>query len=78
MKLIALNLPRNLSEEELKNIFAEHGDVTECTLVMDEKTGGSKGFAFIEMERDEDAMIAIEKLHGTRVNRSKIRVKQAE
>ncbi len=77
MKLIALNLPRDFDEQSLENLFKAHGTVTACTLVLDDKSGTSKGFGFVEMELADDAMIAVEKLHGTRVNKNKIRVKPA-
>lgn len=78
MKLIVLNLPRDFSEQNLQKLFDVHGTVKACTLVLDGKTGDSKGFGFVEMERAEDALVAIEKLHGTKVNQNKIRVKPAE
>ena len=77
MKLITLNLPRNLDQQDLEKLFEGHGPVTACTLVLDDKSGASKGFGFVEMEREEDAMAAIEKLHGTKVKQNKIRVKAA-
>ena len=76
MKLIALNLPRDFSEQDLEALFKAHGNVTACTLVLDGVSGASKGFGFVEMER-EDAKIAIEKLHGAKVKQNKIRVKPA-
>jgi RNA recognition motif-containing protein len=77
MKLIALNLPRDIGEQELEELFKAHGNVTACNLVFDEKNGASKGFGFIEMELEQEAMDAIEKLHGTKLNKNKIRVKAA-
>ena len=78
MKLIVLNLPRDFDEQSLMELFQIHGNVSTCVLVMDEKNGQSKGFGFVEMELEQDAMVAIEKLHGTRVSKNKIRVKPAE
>jgi RNA recognition motif-containing protein len=78
MKLIALNLPRDFGEQNLEELFKVHGNVTACNLVLDDKSGASKGFGFVEMELEEEAMVAIEKLHGTKVNKNKIRVKPAE
>jgi len=78
MKLIALNLPRNIDEQDLEKLFKVHGNVTACNLVLDDKSGTSKGFGFVEMELEEEAMVAIEKLHGTKVNKIKIRVKLAK
>jgi len=77
MKLIALNLPRDFGEQDLEKLFKAHGNVTACNLVLDDKSGASKGFGFVEMELEEEAMVAIEKLHGTKVSKNKIRVKPA-
>jgi len=49
MKLIALNLPRDLSEQSLGLIFKKIGDIKSCTVVIDKYTGISKGFGFVEM-----------------------------
>ncbi len=78
MKLIVLNLPREIDEQKLENLFKVYGTVTSCTLVIDENRGVSKGFGFVEMERKEDAMQAIEKLHRTKMKQSRIRVKIAD
>jgi len=78
MKLIVLNLPRDFDEQNLENLFKVHGNVTACTLILDDKSGASKGFGFVQMEREEDARVAIGKLHGTKVKQHKIRVKPAE
>ena len=77
MKLIALNLPRDIDEQNLEDLFKVYGNVTTCKLVLDDQSGASKGFGFVEMELEEEAMVAIEKLHGTKVNKTKIRVKPA-
>lgn len=78
MKLIALNLPRGFSQQDLEKLFKVHGNVTAATLVLDDESGASKGFGFVEMELEEDAMKAIEKLHRTKVNQNRIRVKLAQ
>lgn len=78
MKLIVLNLPRDLSEDGLANLFKEHGSIKACDLVLDENTGISKGFGFVEMALADEAEIAIKKLHGSKINKNKIRVKPAD
>jgi RNA recognition motif-containing protein len=78
MKLIALNLPRDLDQQSLEKLFKAHGAVTACTLVFDEQSGASKGFGFVEMESEEEALLAVKKLHGTKVKQNKIRVKPAQ
>lgn len=78
MKLIVLNLPRDFGEQDLAELFKAHGTVTACTLVLDDKSGASKGFGFVEMELADEALVAIEKLHSTKVKQNKIRVKAAK
>jgi RNA recognition motif-containing protein len=75
MKLLVRNLSRSTSEEDIRKMFAEHGTVTECDLVLDKETAKSKGFAFVEMPSEEQAQTAITALHETRVDKSLIRVK---
>lgn len=77
MKLIVLNLPRDLSEDELAKLFKAYGNIKSCDLVLDAKTGTSKGFGFVEMALEHEAETAIKELHGSRLKRNKIRVKPA-
>lgn len=58
------NLPYTATDDELRTLFSEHGEVTRASVVMDRETGRSKGFGFIEMSNDDEAMAAIEKLNG--------------
>jgi len=78
MKLIILNLPRDFSEDDLVRLFEIHGEIKTSNLVIDENTGVSKGFGFVEMALETEAEIAISELHGTRIKRHKIRVKPAD
>jgi len=78
MKLIVLNLPRDFSEDALAKLFKVHGNIKACDLVIDDKTGTSKGFGFVEMALENEAEIAIKELHGSKVNKNKIRVKLAD
>ena len=78
MKILIRNLARSTTESELRSMFEVHGTVQSCTLVMDKKTGGSKGFGFVEMPRLGEAKAAIKNLNYTDVAGNKIRVKKAE
>ncbi len=49
MKLLVRNLARSTTEEELRALFEKCGKVQSCTLVLDKKSGLSKGFGFVEM-----------------------------
>lgn len=78
MKLLIRNIARSTTEAELKALFAEHGQVQSCTLVMDAITGASKGFAFIEMPNPGQAKAAMKVLNAKVIAGSKIRVKKSE
>ncbi|WP_191600390.1 RNA recognition motif domain-containing protein [Marinomonas algicola] len=75
MKLLVRNLARSTSEEEIRNLFTAYGDVDACDLVLDQTTGKSKGFAFVEMPNEDQARKAIANLHEAMVDKSRIRVK---
>ncbi len=77
MKLMALNLPRNFSEDALAKLFKNYGNIKSCQLVMDDTTGKSKGFGFIEMALEHEGLEAIKSLHGSAIGQKKIRVKKA-
>lgn len=78
MKLLVRNLSRSTTEQELRVLFTEHGSVAECNLVLDQETGKSKGFAFVEMPNEDEAQTAIIALNFSSVAKSKIRVKIAD
>jgi RNA recognition motif-containing protein len=78
MKLIVLNLPRNFDKQSLALLFKKIGDIKSCSLVIDEHTGISKGFGFVEMALTHEGEIAINELHGTKVGRNKIRIKRVD
>ncbi len=59
------------TEDELKEVFSEIGEVESVKIITDSYTGRSKGFGFVEMASEEDAKKAIEALNGTTfMNRS--------
>lgn len=78
MKLLVRNLPRTLSADALRELFEAHGPVQSCNLVMDPKTGLSKGFGFVEMPKPGDAKAAVKTLNGHDISGLKIRVKKAQ
>lgn len=78
MKLLIRNLDRTTTEEDLKGLFIEFGAVQSCNLVLDSKSGLSKGFGFVDMPKPGEAKIAIKSLNNKVVGENKIRVKKAE
>jgi RNA recognition motif-containing protein len=78
MKLLVRNLARTTTEQEILTLFSAHGTVNECSLVLDQETGQSKGFAFVEMADAAEANSALKSLHHTTLANNKIRVKLAQ
>ena len=64
MNIYVANIPWKASEEELKNLFAEYGEVTSAKIVTDKFTQRSRGFGFIEMKDDTAGRTAITELNG--------------
>jgi len=63
-KLFVGNLSYSATEEMLKNLFAEAGEVASATVISDKMTGRPRGFAFVEMATDEEAEKAIKMFDG--------------
>ena len=63
-KLYVGNLPHSTSENELRDLFENHGAVLSALVIMDQETGRSKGFGFVEMSSDPEAQAAIAALNG--------------
>ena len=64
LKLYVGNLPFGASEEDLKKLFSEAGEVQSVKLVTDSYSGQSRGFGFVEMASQEGAEKAISLLNG--------------
>ncbi|MGF1753444.1 RNA-binding protein [Vibrio makurazakiensis] len=77
MKLLVRNLSRSTTEQEIRVLFSEHGSVAACNLVLDQETGYSKGFAFVEMPNDDEAKVALNSLNLSSFGQNTIRVKVA-
>ncbi len=76
-KLFVGGLPFATTDEELKELFAAHGNVASATVVRDRDTGRSKGFGFVEFESDDEGKAAESALNGTEVGGRTISVAQA-
>ena len=75
-KIYVGNLPYSATEDELRDLFAQHGDVTSVSLVNDRETGRPRGFGFVEMA-DEDADSAIQALDGAQMGGRTLKVNEA-
>lgn len=71
------NLPWSASEDEVRNLFADFGDVTSVKLIEDRETGRPRGFGFVEMD-DSAALEAIQALDGTDFGGRNLKVNEAK
>ena len=76
-KLYVGNLSYSTTEDDLREAFAKIGEVESATLIIDQTSGRSKGFGFVEMAADEDAAKAISELNGTTLLDRAITVNEA-
>lgn len=78
MKLFVAGLPYDMDDAELMEIFEKFGATTSAKVAIDKETGKSRGFAFVEMTNDEDALEAIEHLKDIAFGKKQLVVKQAD
>jgi cold-inducible RNA-binding protein len=71
------NLPVTMGEAELKELFEQKGAVDSVNVIRDNETGRSRGFAFVEMATEEDALRAIEALNALSVEGRNLTVNEA-
>lgn len=76
-KLYVGNLSFNTTEPGLAEAFGAHGTVKRATIVTDRETGRARGFAFVEMDSDEEAQAAINALDGKSLDGRQIQVNVA-
>ena len=76
-KLYVGNLSYQTTEDELQQLFIEFGPVVSVNIITDRYSGRSKGFGFVEMETEEAAQEAIERLNNHEVNQRNITVSEA-
>lgn len=78
MNIFVGSLPFSIDEADLRDSFGVYGDITSVKLITDKFSGRSKGFAFIDMPNDEEALKAIEELNGATVEGRTIVVNKSE
>jgi len=71
------NLTSQTTEEQLKNLFSTHGEVDSVKIIMDNETGRSRGFAFVEMSNTEEAQNSINALNNQTFESRTITVNEA-
>lgn len=76
-KLYVGNLPYELGETDLQELFAHVGTVESVSVMRDQATGRARGFAFVEMSSDEEAQTAIRELNASQVGGRSLTVNEA-
>ena len=77
MNIYVSNLSFAVQDEDLKDFFAEYGEVSSAKVILDKETRRSRGFGFVEMPNDDEAKKAIEELNGGSVEGRAINVTEA-
>ncbi len=76
-KLFVGNLPYKTTDTDLKEMFSQQGEVTEAVIIMDRERGVSKGFGFVTMTNDAEALAAIEAWNGKDIDGRALTVNEA-
>ena len=76
-KLYVGNLDYSVTENQLRELFSQHGEVVDAVVVEDKYTDRSKGFGFVEMSDNSEAQQAIETLNGSDFSGRSLKVNKA-
>jgi cold-inducible RNA-binding protein len=76
-KLYVGNLPYSVRDSDLEQSFGQFGTVTSAKVMMERDTGRSKGFGFVEMGSDAEALAAVEGMNGAPLGGRSIVVNEA-
>lgn len=76
-KLYVGNLPYEVGENELQELFGRAGSVESVNVMRDQATGRARGFAFVEMSTDEEAQKAIQELNASQMGGRSLTVNEA-
>jgi len=77
MRLFIGNLPHSYNEDKVREIFSQHGEVSNVGVPRDRYTNSPRGFAFVEMPNDEEAKAAISAINGTEHDGRELKVEEA-
>ena len=77
-KIYVGGLPYAATEQQLSDLFAQHGAVESARVITDKFTGQARGFGFVEMTSGEDAQKAIAALNGTQMDGRTLTVNEAK
>lgn len=76
-KLYVGNLSYNTTESQVRELFAQVGEITEINMIIDRDTGRPKGFAFVQLTSDESAQEAIKRFNGYTLDSRALTVNEA-
>lgn len=77
MNIYVGNLAYDITEDELRGVFADHGEVSSVNIISDKYSGRPKGFAFVEMPKQAEAEDAIKSLNEKEIKGRNVKVNQA-
>ena len=78
MNIYIGNIAHATTEQELTELFSQYGTVGSAKIIMDQYSGQSRGFAFVEMEKNAEAKKAIAELDGKEHNGRQLKVNEAK
>ena len=78
MNIYVGNLPYDVTDADLREIFSHYGEISQVNLITDKFSGQSKGFGFVEMENNSEADAAIKGLNESNLKGRNIKVNQAK
>lgn len=76
-KLYVGNLSYNASEDDLKELFSQAGEVVSAKIITDKFSGQARGFGFVEMATNEDAQKAVSMFNGQAFKERELKVSEA-
>ena len=77
MNIYVANISFRAREQDLKELFSQHGEVASVKIITDRETGRSRGFGFVEMPNDSEGRQAIATLNGVEFNQRNLVVNEA-
>ena len=78
MNIYVGNLAYSVTDDDLRELFGEFGEVRSASVISDKVTGQSKGFGFVEMQDNSAADMAIKELNGKQVKGRALKVNEAK
>ena len=77
MEIYVGNIPYGASDQDLKELFSQYGQVDAAKIIIDKMNGQSKGFGFVTMQEKEEAMGAINAINGSEFMGRNLRVNES-